>query len=70
MTVTKIIIDILAGRSRVRILAEARDFPLTQNVHNGSEAPQASYSIGVRVPSQRRGGQVVMLTTHFHLAPR
>jgi hypothetical protein len=58
MTFTKIIIDILTGRSGFRMLAEARDFTLVQNVHNGSEAPQASYSIGVGVPShgKRRPG--------------
>ena len=70
VTVTKIIIDIRAGQSGVRMLAEARDFALIQNVHNGSEPPQTSYLIGVGVSSQRKGGQVVMFTTHFHQACR
>jgi hypothetical protein len=56
-------------RSGVRIPVDERDPSLLQNVHTGSQAHTASYSVGTGI-LYRGCGQGVKLTTHLHLAPR
>jgi len=59
-----------AGRSRVRILAGARDFIFSKTVQTDSGDHSASQSVGGGVTSREHSGQEVMLTTHPHVVPR
>ena len=58
-----------AGRSRLQIQAETRDFSVLQNVHTGSEDHPASFSVGTGVLSRgvKRLGRDV--DTHLYLVP-
>ena len=58
------------GQSGVPTQAEAIDCSLLQNVHPGSEAHPASYSMGTEVVSRGLSDRNVMLTTHFRLASK
>ena len=55
-----------AGRSRLRITVEARDFSFLRNV----KAHPASYSVGTGVLLRVKGGRGLKLTTHLQFVPR
>ena len=54
----------------VRLSVEASDLSFRRNVQTSSGAQPASYSTRNRVLSRKKSVRGVMLTTHFHLAPR